>query len=248
MSKLYAEPDERPLRDEEEALAASWAASLDPLRRGAERDGDADTGADTTLCALIEGFSLHAATHVDADDRRGLERLLRYGARPGFSQRRLSVREDGRVVYRLRKPWHATGQTELVMEPIQFLRRLAAILPPPRQNQVRFHGLFASRARDRAGLAALLPPREESPATPPAPAAAPRRPRKLLWAALLRRVFAHDVLVCPRCEGPMRLIAVLTDPDVGGGILRHLGLPDTPPPVAPARGPPQASLFDPASS
>ncbi len=133
------------------------------------------------------------------------------------------------------------------MEPVQFLRRLAAILPPPRQNQVRFHGIFASGARDRAGLAALLPP-SEAPAPAPTPAApadvpAPRA-RKLLWSQLLRRVFSEDVLVCPRCEGPMRLIAVLTDREIVGGILRHLGLPDTLP-VAPARAPPQAELFAP---
>ena len=248
LTALFSEPDERPLKDEEEALAASWAES--PKRSRRERESDADDSATPgSLCALIEGFSLHAATSAEADDRRGLERLLRYGARPGFSQKRLSLRPDGKLVYRFRKPWH-TGQTELVMEPIQFLRRLAAILPPPRQNQVRFHGIFASRARLRAGLAALLPPRE-APTSPPteAPAAASGgavRPRRLLWSQLLRRVFAHDILVCPRCNGPMRLIAVLTDPKIVAGILRHLDLPDTPPGVAPARAPPQAELFDPA--
>lgn len=248
LTALFSEPDERPLEDEEEALVASWAESLRRSRREGEPDPD-DSSAPGSLCALIEGFSLHAATHVGAEDRPGLERLLRYGARPGFSQKRLSLREDGRVVYSFRKPWH-TGQTELVMEPVQFLRRLAAILPPPRQNQLRFHGLFASRARNRAAVAALLPPRDTpepvaaSASETPVGDARVVRPRKLLWAALLKRVFAEDVLVCPRCEGPMRLIAVLTDPEIVRGVLRHLGLPTDPPTVAPARAPPQAELFE----
>ena len=135
------------------------------------------------------------------------------------------------------------------VEPVQLLRRLAAILPPPRQNQIRFHGLFASRARNRAALAALLPPREAPEpvaavaAETPAGAAPRRRTRKLLWAALLRRVFAHDILVCPRCDGPMRLIAVLTEPKEVARMLRHLGLPTDPPTTASARAPPQAELF-----
>jgi hypothetical protein len=32
-------------------------------------------------CAFLEGFSLHANTHLHANDRQGLERLCRYGAR-----------------------------------------------------------------------------------------------------------------------------------------------------------------------
>jgi hypothetical protein len=56
------------------------------------------------LCAAVEGFSLHAAQAVAAEDREALERMLRYGLRAPFSQQRPSVREDGKVVYRLRRP------------------------------------------------------------------------------------------------------------------------------------------------
>jgi len=55
----------------------------------------------------------------------------------------------------------------------------------------------------------------------------------------MRRVFDHDVLVCPRCHGPTKAIQVVDDPHVVAKICRHLGLPTTLPPVAPARGPPQ---------
>jgi hypothetical protein len=32
------------------------------------------------------------------------------------------------------------------------------------------------------------------------------------WAALMRRAFAIDVLACPNCGGPMRVIATVEDP------------------------------------
>jgi hypothetical protein len=56
------------------------------------------------LRAQVAGFSLHAGQAVAADDREALERLCRYGLRAPFSQERLSRREDGRVVYELRRP------------------------------------------------------------------------------------------------------------------------------------------------
>jgi len=43
-------------------------------------------------------------------------------------------------------------------------------------------------------------------------------------------------------HGPVRILAFLTDPKVTAAILMCLGLPSTPPPLAPARAPPQAEL------
>ncbi|MBK8479666.1 MAG: transposase [Proteobacteria bacterium] len=86
-----------------------------------------------------------------AEDRRGLRRLLRYGARPALAARRVSLLE-GMVVYRLRKPT-ATGRTQLQMTPQQFIRRLAALTPPPWLNLIRFYGVFASAHRQRQAIA-----------------------------------------------------------------------------------------------
>jgi hypothetical protein len=53
--------------------------------------------------------------------------------------------------------------------------------------------------------------------------------------ALMARIFAVDVLECPRCGGRMRILAAIDDPSVARKILDCLGLPSRPPPVAPAR-------------
>ena len=103
----------------------------------------------------LDGFSLHANTAAAADNRVGLEKLCRYGMRPPFSQQRLSLEGDGRVRLDLKRPWpNADGATSLIFEPVEFLRRLAALIPPPFAHLIRYHGLFAPRARDRDRLPA----------------------------------------------------------------------------------------------
>jgi hypothetical protein len=220
------------------------------------------------LTALVDGFSLHAARTVGEQDRKGLERLCRYGLRSPFSQERLSLLQDGRVVYELAKPW-PTGRTELVLEPVDFLRRLAALIPAPYANMVRYHGVFANRSRYRSQLPAPPPPPSSRPepsngpaqpqgaanqdqepgGSPPAspplmppPEPAPARRRRTPWATLLRRVFDVDALACPRCSTPMVVLAFITDPKVLEKILGHLGLPTTPPILAPARLLPELEL------
>ncbi|WP_233261354.1 transposase [Vitiosangium sp. GDMCC 1.1324] len=54
-------------------------------------------------CALLEGFSLHANTHLHAHDRQGLERLCRYEARGALALERLSRAEDGRIAWRMKR-------------------------------------------------------------------------------------------------------------------------------------------------
>ena len=46
---------------------------------------------------------------------------------------------------------------------------------------------------------------------------------KAAWARLIRKVYEADPLECPRCKGPMRVIALIDDPGVVRRILEHLG-------------------------
>ena len=98
--------------------------------------------------AHLERFDLHADRAVRADDRAGLERLVRYLLRPPLAQERLTRLADGRVVCTLARPWH-DGTRHLIFTPHEFLERLAAITPRPHINLVLYHGLLAPRARWR---------------------------------------------------------------------------------------------------
>ena len=65
-------------------------------------------------------------------------------------------------------------------------------------------------------------------------AADPRPERNYPWSDLMRRSMGIDVLVCPRCGGRLRLIALIDDPAVIRQVLRHLGLPTEVPEALPA--------------
>lgn len=88
------------------------------------------------LLATTAGFSLHAATVCEAWQRSRLERLCRYITRPPVATKRLSVDRHGRVVYRYKQPFR-DGSTHLVLEPLGFMARLAALVPRrPRPRHV----------------------------------------------------------------------------------------------------------------
>jgi uncharacterized protein YbaR (Trm112 family) len=53
----------------------------------------------------------------------------------------------------------------------------------------------------------------------------------------MRRAFELDVLCCPKCSGRMRVLALIDHPRTARRILRHLGMRDHAPPIAPARLP-----------
>jgi hypothetical protein len=60
-----------------------------------------------------------------------------------------------------------------------------------------------------------------------------------------RGIYEVLPLLCPSCGSELRILASLTQPEPVHAILEHLGLPTTPPPLAPARGPPELAFdFD----
>jgi hypothetical protein len=70
---------------------------------------------DIPLLARIAGFSLHAASVCKAHQRGRLERLCRYITRPPIATQRLSVDDQGRVVYQYKHPFR-DGSIHVVLE------------------------------------------------------------------------------------------------------------------------------------
>ncbi len=221
------------------------------------------------------------------NDRARLERLCRYVARAPLASDRLEQGPGKLLIYRLRHRWR-DGTTHVLFEPVELLERLAALVPPPRFNLVRYHGVLGPAASRRATVVSraaapdeetvslrrlpCCPGTDSSPGQPetktsmaqPGPdravlrrpptgppsknetrlSAAPHdedRPRRYAWADLMRRVFAVDVLECPRCAGPMRILTAIHPPTATRAILECLDLPSRAPPVAPP--PPEAEAF-----
>ena len=62
-----------------------------------------------------------------------------------------------------------------------------------------------------------------------------RRPARMSWAKLLKRVFEIDMALCPNCGGELKIIAAILEQQVIEKILTHLGLQARAPPRAAAR-------------
>ena len=91
--------------------------------------------------ARLEGFSLHADVAVPARRRDQLERLVRYVVRPPLAAERLTESRGGPLLYQFRRPWR-DGSMALLLDPLELLERLAALVPPPRRPLVAYHGLL----------------------------------------------------------------------------------------------------------
>ena len=165
-----------------------------------------------------------------ASDRRGLWRLCAYGARGAVASSRLSELSDGRFAYDMKRAL-PDGRHRLVMTGVELLEKLVPLIPPTYANLTRFHGVFAPTSRLRTQV---VPRPTSPPLSSPKSTSVPSTYR-LDWAALLKRVFGVDILKCSHCQGQMRLIACIEEPDVAKKILEHLGLPSEPLPTARAQ-------------
>src|SRR5262245_22443188 len=96
-----------------------------------------------------------------------LERLCRYAAHPAVATERLSELSDGRLLYRLKRPWR-NGTTAVIFEPQDLLAKLAALVPAPRIHLVRFHGILGPAAAWRP---LIIPPAAGAPANTESPPA-----------------------------------------------------------------------------
>jgi len=120
--------------------------------------------------------------------------------------------------------------THVVLEPLDFMSRmdgmpraqgcagaaiarLAALVPRPRLNLTRFHGVFAPNFKHRSRIVPRRPRGTVDRDKPVAP---------MSWMQRLKRVFAVDIETCPDCGGTLRVIACIEDPPLIAKILGHV--------------------------
>ncbi len=180
---------------------ANWHPHLHQLVTdgGFRRDGTFVTSPAHDTARVTEAFRravlrLFVRLELFAEDDRSLAiRLARYGARNPVALEHLSYDRTARTVtYRSDKATGPTAGTESV-DPLAFLARVLAHIPDKGQVPTRYYGWYANR---------------------------PRGGRRR--AALLRQIFEVDPLRCTRCQGAMRIGAVITQRSVIDQILAHL--------------------------
>src|SRR6266849_1802662 len=120
-------------------------------------------------CASVHGFSLHANTHLPADRRDQLERLIRDTVRGAVALDRLHEDARGDLVSTFTKPW-SDGTTGLTRSPLALLEKLVALVPLPRVHLVRYGGCLAPHSLRRGAITPT--PRQQGVEEPEASRAA----------------------------------------------------------------------------
>ena len=154
------------------------------------------------LLGKVAGFSLHAGVSAKAHQRDKLERLCRYISRPPVATHRLSVTPSGRICYQLKTPYR-DGTTHVVFEPLDFISNTPALVPSPRVNLTRFHGVFAPNSQYRAAIIIKKP--DKNPQQDPKTESEKRR--AMTWAMRLKRAFNIDIKVCEACGGQAKVVS-----------------------------------------
>jgi len=139
------------------------------------------------------------------------------------------------VLYKLKKAY-TDGTTHVMFSQLELLEKLSALVPKPRANLTRYHGVLAPNAKNRS----LIVPKKSEPEDTEKDSSKVKeltsssKQNKLSWAKLLKRVFNIDVEHCSKCGAKMRLVSAITQRTEIRKILIHLKIPPDPPELAPA--------------
>ena len=161
------------------------------------------------LVSKQSGFSLHAGVACKCNQRKKLERLCRYITRPAIAEQRLSLASNGNVIVALKTPYD-DSTSHVVLSPMEFMRRQAALVPKPRVNLTRFHGVFSPRSKPREHVVPRTPENESQGNSP----SAGNKAYSMTWAQRLKRVFSIEIEKCEKCGGKARTIASIEDPEL----------------------------------
>ncbi len=108
-----------------------------------------------------------------------------------------------------------------IFNAMDWLARLVTHIPGRYEQTVRYYGWYSNKSRGmrkKADLDDTIPaviPNEMS-----------SKEFRQNWARLIQKVYEVDPLICPKCQGTMRIISFIEELDMIEKILRHLGLWD----------------------
>ncbi len=139
------------------------------------------------------GFSAYARHLILNEEPARLAHMTRYLVRPPVATDRIHATTEGRVL--IETPTDPrTGATTLLLDPVEWVRRMTNQIPDARMHLVRYYAAYANRSRKRYrsghGEVEVEASRAEG---------ALGRASRASWARLLKRVFGVD-LVCPPCR------------------------------------------------
>jgi hypothetical protein len=190
------------------------------LRRLPQAERLSEAFMNQLLSWVHPGFTVFAGPPVEAGNLESLESQARYIARPAMAMDALQQRPDATLAMETPSD-PRSGATLVVLDPLEWIHRITAHIPDPRQHTRRSYGAYCNRARVAAaakqgesdGAAQARSTAEDS---------AFARETRRTWARLLRKIFEADPLLCS-CGAEMKIVSIITQPRVVERILRHLG-------------------------
>ena len=169
------------------------------------------------------GFSLDAKVRIESWDKDGLERLIRYCARPPFKSE--NIRFNGPWInYRFPKP-SRDGRLFVQLEPVEFIERISHFVPYPRRHRHHFYGVFAPNSPQRKQVAANAQKRLENTARAKQETVEKTKKASQNWAKLIQRIYEVDPLTCSSCGKKIKIIAFVTHSAHIQRILSGIGWP-----------------------
>jgi hypothetical protein len=144
-----------------------------------------------------------------------MENLARYIIRASFSQERIKyVDQEGKVVYTAKD-----RKTNKVFPALEWLAAMCSHIPNRGEQMVRYYGYYSNVSRGKRqkediddAIPCILEPQGNVKAF------------RKSWARLIQKIYEVDPLICPKCQGSMRISSSIEDPSVIRDILNHLGL------------------------
>ncbi len=126
------------------------------------------------------------------------------------------------------------GTSTKTFDALDWLAQLATHIPNKGEQMVRYYGFYLNKSRGlrkKAGTDDAVPALIESEVS--------SKEFRKNWARLIQEIYNVNPLLCPKCSGPMRIIAFIEDEQLVKKILKHLDLWDVKrKPPARANGPP----------
>lgn len=127
---------------------------------------------------------------------------------------------------------------EGLIDALEWLAAMCSHVPGKGEQMVRYYGYYSNASRGmrkKAGMDEVIPFLLEPEMTDQA--------FRKNWSRLIRKVYEVDPLICPKCQGMMRVIAFIEDSDVIRKILKHLNLWDLKRPPRPVAHAPPTQVF-----
>ena len=189
------------------------------------------------------GFSVWIGEGVSPDDQDYRLFLARYIDRGPVADSRIEIVDDV-VTYHTDKD----GLTH-EFSALEFLARLTPHIPRKWESTIRYYGHYSHRARGKRNRERAK--REKANSEVPAINILPALPEQKAkasksWAALIKRIFEIDPLVCPRCKSSMAIKAFITETAQVKRLLKNLEIPgfEKPQPIF-GPSPPSSLIYEP---